>query len=190
MAPVVALAGGGTFQTANAHIFNTDTAVPGAGTLTRHEKSIHLRVAMSGLDAGSVYSAWFIIFNNPNQCAGGPDACAGPDLGNPAVNAAVLNAGGFLTGNDGVGYFTGTLRTGRAPDNMCCFGNLDSGFESEVHVLLQTHGAPVLGEVNGQLSFPGHACNAPADCSNADQFALVFPPSKGDDDSDSDSDSD
>lgn len=190
LVPAMALAGGGTFQSANALIFGTDTAVAGGATLIRHGNSIHLRVAMSGLDADSVYSAWYIIFNKPNKCADGPGNCGLVDIANPAVKAAVLNAGGFLTGNDSVGYFTGTLNTGRAPAGMCCFGNLKSGFSSEVHVLLQTHGPAVPGSVNGQLSIPGFECNAPADCGNADQFAFVFPATKGGHHSDSDSDSD
>lgn len=190
LVPAMALAGGGTFQSANALIFGTDTAVAGGATLIRHGNSIHLRVAMSGLDADSVYSAWYIIFNKPNKCADGPGNCGLVDIANPAVKAAVLNAGGFLTGNDSVGYFTGTLNTGRAPAGMCCFGNLKSGFSSEVHVLLQTHGPAVPGSVNGQLSIPAFECNAPADCGNADQFAFVFPATKGGHHSDSDSDSD
>jgi hypothetical protein len=166
--PATAMAGGGTFQAVDAIDFNTGVTVTGAGTLTRHNNAIHLTVAMTGLTPGSSYSGWYVIFNKPENCAAGPGACAGPDIENPAVKAAVLNAGGFISTTDGTGYFTGTLQTGPAPAGMCCFGRLMHGLKSEVHIVLQDHGPATATTVAAEISNP----------TGDDQFAIVFPPTK------------
>lgn len=166
LVPAVALAGAGTFQAVDAVDFNTGVSVNGAGTLTRHANSIHLRVAMTGLDPSASYSAWYVIFNRPDQCAAGPGACGEGDLGNPDVRLGVLNAGGFVSSADGTGYFAGTLQTGKPPEGMCCFGRLMHGYKSEVHIVIQTHGPAVAGTVAAEISLP----------TGTDQFAIVFPP--------------
>jgi len=154
MAPALAFAGGSTFQSENLRFFVGGAPTTGAGTLTRHADSIHLRVAATGLTATSVYSAWFIIFNSPGDCAGGPGNCVEDDLDNPAVKGGVRNAGGFISGADGSAYFSGTLDSGPAPSGMAGFGSLKNGFKAEVHVLLLDHGAPVPGTVNAHMSTP------------------------------------
>jgi len=166
LVPVVALAGAGTFQAVDAHFFGTTDPANGAGTLTRHADSIHVRATMAGLDPSASYSAWYVIFNRPDQCAGGPGACDLADLGNPDVRLGVLNAGGFVSTADGTGYFTGTLQTGQPPAGMCCFGRLMHGYKSEVHIILQSHGPAVAGTVATEIALP----------TGADQFAIVFPP--------------
>ena len=166
MAPALAFAGDSTFQSENLRFFVGGAPTTGAGTLTRHDNSVHLRVSATGFDATAVYSAWYIIFNKPENCADNtPGGCLGSDIGNPAVKAAVLNAGGFVSGADGSGYFSGTLETGKAPSGMCCFGKLMSGTKAEIHVLLLTHGAPVPGTVNAHMSTPA---------GGTDQFFLIF----------------
>ena len=170
MVPAVAFAGDSTFQSENLRFFVGGAVTTGAGTLTRHNNSVHLRVAATGLDATAVYSAWFVIFNKPEKCADNtPGGCALDDIGVPAVKAAVINAGGFLSGADGSGYFSGTLEPGKAPSGMCCFGKLMSGMKSEIHVLLLTHGTPVPGTVNAHMSTPD---------GGTDQFFLIFTATK------------
>lgn len=167
MTPIVALAGGGTFQAANMQVFGSGDPASGAATLNRHSNGIHLRVSGNVFTAYAVYSAWYIIFNNPDACAGGPGACSGADLGNPAVDGAVLNAGGFVAGGEGVGYFTGSLQNGPAPSGMCCFGKLRNGDKAEVHVLLLDHGVRDPGEIAAHMSTPG---------GGTDQFFFIFAP--------------
>ena len=166
LVPAVALAGAGTFQAIDAVIFGTTTPTTGAGALTRHANSIHLRVAMNGLDPSASYSAWYVIFNRPDQCAGGPGACGLADTGNPDVRLGVLSAGGFISTADGTGYFAGTLQTGKPPEGMCCFGRLMHGYKSEVHIVIQSHGPAVAGTVAAEITLP----------TGTDQFAIVFPP--------------
>ena len=175
-----------TFQRVDAIIPFTTTTLKGAGTLVRKagpargkgqngqgpdgHGSIHLRVAMSELDPNASYSTWFIIFNLP--CAAGPGMCTEPEI------SKVVNAGGFVTGDDGTGYFVGELEEGPVPTGIANgdpFGSGDEGltdsFASEVHVILQSHGPIVAGSVAGQISIPGFACGP---C--ADQAAILFPP--------------
>jgi len=166
LAPALALAGANTFQTADLrHVIGAAPAL-GGGTLNRSANSIQVRVAATGLEATAVYSAWFVIFNAPENCAGGPGNCAGPDVGNPATKAGVRNAGGFITGADGSGYFTGSMSTGAAPAGMAGFGRLMNGLNAEIHIVLQTHGAPAPGTVGFEMSHP----------TGDDEYFLIFPP--------------
>jgi len=162
------------FQTSEVYSFTTGDPTAGGGTLNRDDDSIHLRVSMAGLDKKSTYSAWWIIFNNPAACGGdnAPAPCTAADLGLPAVGGAVRNAGGFVTGTDGTGYFSGELEAGDMPVGMAGFGALGDSMDAEVHILMQSHSKHSVGDVSMQMSVPGAACNP--DC--ADQLFLVFPP--------------
>ena len=163
-----------TFQVSEVYDFLTKDPVAGGGTLTREGDSVSLRVSAAGLDASSTYSAWYIIFNKPGKCGGGSGICTGGDLGNPEVQGAVRNAGGFVTGADGTGYFAGELKVGDMPKGMAGFGALKNSSKAEIHILLQTHSAHNVGSVSLQMSVPGAACNPGCD----DQFFLVFPPAE------------
>ena len=166
VAPALALAGANTFQTAELQYVSGAGPALGGGTLNRSANSIQLRVAATGLEATAVYSAWFVIFNAPENCANGPGHCMGPDLGNPKVNGGVRNAGGFVSGADGSGYLTGTMSTGAAPAGMAGFGRLMNGKNAEIHIVLQTHGAPVAGTVGIEMSHP----------TGTDEYFMIFPP--------------
>jgi len=130
---------------------------------------------MTGLDLNSAYSVWFLIFNRPEHCThpnGAGGACTpGPD-GDPID--AVLNVAGFVTGMDGVANFTGGLDVGRAPDGLAIFGKLTGAKGAEIHVILESHGAPLSGHVAEQMSIPAVSCNSGC----VDQFGFVFPSAK------------
>ena len=179
-----------TFQTSEAYFIAGGAAV-GGGTLNRTKRSVFLRVSMADLDKNATYSAWFIIFNDPSQCSFGTIGSCGP---NPDPNggpgdeplAAVINAGGFVTGDDGTGYFVGELSKRDHPDGVCCGdGVMKNGMKAEIHIVIETHGAILPGEVSTQMSVPFGACNPiAADDPNLDppnvvpscedQFFLVF----------------
>src|SRR5438067_2200497 len=40
-----------------------------AGVLVRSPSNVEARLAMSGLEAGHVYTIWWMIFNKPQNCA-------------------------------------------------------------------------------------------------------------------------
>jgi hypothetical protein len=163
--PALALAGANTFQSAELQYVNGAGPALGGGTLNRSANSIQVRVAATGLEATTVYSAWFIIFNAPENCAGGAGNCMGSDLGNPKVGGGVRNAGGFISGADGGGYFTGSMGNGAAPDGMCCFGRLKTGNKADFNIVLKTHGAPAPGTVGVEMSNP----------TGTDEYFMIFP---------------
>ncbi len=172
-----------TFQASDAHVFGTSIAVPGAGTLLRSGNSLDLRVQMSGLDTNAAYTLWWIIFNNPEECTTGaaPALCGSGDLdpdrdgaGINPVDRGVRNAAAFLTGLDGTANIVARLHEGPAPTGPAAagFGQLNDSVGAEIHIVIQTHGAPLAGSVATQMTIPGGVCNP--DCE--DQFAIVFLP--------------
>jgi hypothetical protein len=163
-----------TFQSANVHRFDTGEDVAGAGTMTRGDDGVSVRIALSGLDKKSTYSIWWIVFNDPAQCIGGIGACGALDLGPTApANSAVINAAGFVTGTDGVANFTSELQVGPTPTGIANpFGNLENADMAEIHMVIQSHGKSLAGSVNAQMTIPGAACSPACE----DQFAIAFLP--------------
>ena len=174
-------AGGSTFQASNMIDFSTGVDVGGAGTLLRTDNSVELRAMMSGLDTNAVYTLWWIIFNNPEECTTGaaPANCGEGDLNpdrdgagvNP-VDGGVRNAAAFITGMDGTGNVRGKLMEGAPAAGNAGFGQLNDSVGAEIHIVIQTHGGPLVGSVDQQMTIPGAACNA--EC--ADQFGIIFLP--------------
>ena len=95
--------GASTFQAANPFVAGMPAAlVEGAATLTRTDDGISYRIYTSGLKQGAT-TIWVVIFNNPENCAGGLGGCRGSDLGNPAVNGSVVYGGAYNVGPQGTG---------------------------------------------------------------------------------------
>jgi hypothetical protein len=163
-----------TFQASNAHVFMTDIAVAGAGTLLREADGVKLRVEMDGLDSNSAYTLWWIIFNNPGACTDGtaPALCGLGDVGFEPADTAVRNAAAFISSPSGTGNTTGEMDVGPAPAGAAGFGQLNDSVGAEIHIIVQTHGRPLVGSVAAQMTIPGAACNKICE----DQFALVFLP--------------
>ena len=169
-----------TVQSSNVQIFGTDTPVAGAATLVREEDGIELRFVMDGLDGNAIYTLWWIIFNNPEECmAGGAGVCGAADLNpnrdgpgiNP-VNPGVRNASAFVTSPSGTANTTAELEEGPVPDGSAGRGQLEDAEGAEIHIVVQTHGRPLVGSVAGQMTMPGFGCNNQCE----DQFAVVFLP--------------
>lgn len=176
-------AGGATFQSANLIVFDTGEVVGGAGTLLRETNAVELRTQMSGLDPNAAYTLWWIIFNNPEECTTGtaPALCGAGDLdpnrdgeGVNPVDGGVRNASAFITGNAGTANTRARMRVGAPPTGpaMAGFGQLNDSVGAEIHIVVQTHGAPLVGSVADQMTTPGAGCNTAC----TDQFAIVFLP--------------
>lgn len=165
-----------TFQASNVITFGEGKLRRGAGTLLREDDSVELRFQMIGLDKKSVYTLWWIIFNDPDMCsAGGAGVCGEDDVfpDGPA-NAGVLNAGAFITGTDGTANIVAELDVGPAPTGPAAagFGQLNDSMAAEIHIVVQTHGSPLKGKVDEQMTKPGAGCNTECE----DQYAIVFLP--------------
>ena len=160
-----------------ADVMTFDGVDVGQATLRRTLRGITLKLDTSELEPGHAYSLWWVIFNNPNACAGGPGDCVGDDLATPAVEGSMMSAAGRIAKNNGratlraflpVGFMhSGEGRQVRGP-------GLQSLFGAEIHAVLRTHGEAAEDplEVVSQLSTLNGACNV--ECANV-QFA-VFPP--------------
>lgn len=134
---------------------------------------------MDGLNSNSVYTLWWIIFNDPEECNSSdvPPLCGlgdlNPDRDGPGVNPVdrgVRNAAAFISSPSGTGNTTAELEEGPAPVGAAGFGQLNDSVGAEIHIIIQTHGRPLVGSVAQQMTIPGAACNKKC----ADQFAIVF----------------
>ena len=130
-----------------------------------------------------MYTLWWIIFNNPEECLGGaaPALCGASDLdpnrdgqGINPVNPSVRNAAAYLTGADGTMNVTARLLAGPAATGPAASGSgqLEDSVGAEIHIVIQTHGDPLVESVGTQMTVAGGACNP----SCGSQFAIVFLP--------------
>ena len=162
-------------QFSNMHDFVTGTDLPGAGILERTKNTASLNLALQGLDTDAAYTTWWVVFNNPENCAALP--CGLDDLGDPAVEASVLWATGFVTGADGTANVSAHLDARSAADGASVlFGprlNQGNGFDAEIHVIVRTHGAAIAGATAGQISTVDGSCGVNT-CD--DQQAIMFLP--------------
>ena len=137
--------------------------VVGSGVLTRTAAGAQFDIATTMLDAGSAYTLWWIVFNNPAACD--PAGCTGADLGVPAVEGSVMNATGRVVGADGTATFSSFLPVGFMHTNPAN-GNLRQVFGpglqdvagAELHVVIRSHG-PATGN-------PEQISTLLADCVN------------------------
>ncbi len=172
-----------TYQTADFHTFPDGVGVVGsAGTMIRSKKAVEVRMAMSGLDANSAYTTWWVVWNDPSACA--TDPCTADDLGGPGNS--IFYAAGFVTDSSGTANLSVHLRSGKLPDGLTVLipGGLQkgNGFDAEIHMIVQWHGSILPGSVAEQIGMFLGACNP--DC--VDQIAIMFLPTGKGNDSDSD----
>lgn len=144
--------------------------VAGATILIRDfaARIVTATVTSSALVPHHAYSIWWVVFNNPQNCAT-PYECAGSDLGDPLVRGSVFWGGGLLADGDGYGNTQIELRRGRTDREL--FGPmLDTGLQdirnAEIHLVLRTHGpAGLAGGVGQQVGSANEAC-PPGGCQN------------------------
>lgn len=144
------------------------SVVPGAGgVLTRTGGGVFATLHTSGLEPGTVVTAWFGIFDRPQFCATRP--CTPADFPNPAVQGSVLNMGGRIIGADGTATFGAFRAVGDASAAGGPPGTPNLGLTrprtAEIHLVTRTHGvaledpaalAEQLGTFNGGC--PPNAC--------------------------------
>jgi hypothetical protein len=145
-------------------VMSTGAVQQGAGSqLTRDKDSIFGIISTKGLNPGWVYTAWFGIFNNPDQCATRP--CSGADFANPAVMGSRVNFGGRLIGPDGAATYGGFLSLGDTTSAFDGPGLLDPK-HAEIHMVVRSHGPSLMGSAfTEQLSVFNGGC-PPNTCMN------------------------
>lgn len=122
----------------------------GAAWLKRTQKQVDGRVMARVNMENTPYTIWWVIFNNPKKCATSP--CDVPDLFNPAVEAAVFNAGGAISAatGDGKGVINLNIsvlagESGGNGAQMAPFPPFDrplnkgNGLKAEIHIVIDRH---------------------------------------------------
>ena len=160
------------FQVAEVHTFSDGAPTTSAGTLLRKKNEVWARLAMHGLEADSVYTVWWVIFNHPGNCAAGPGLCSGGDLGDLAVNASRPHAAGFITSASGSANITAHLEAGRLPQGLQVHNSEDgllrgNGYRAEIHMVFLNHGPAV--DLEGEIG--PHISTTPGGMA---EYAIVF----------------
>jgi hypothetical protein len=143
--------------------------VTGTSTLHRNSSGITVNYKTTGLTPGYAYTIWWVIWNNPQECAV-PGACNDSDFATPElVGVDVLYAAGHVVDDSGVGNFSGRLNVDDDSKSINDLfglppaGGLQSGntYSAEVHLVLRSHGPAIPGEVNEQISGYLGGCSDP-----------------------------
>jgi hypothetical protein len=169
-------------------------AVEGAfARLVRYDNGVTTTISTSELVPGEVYTLWWVIFNDPENCLGG--ACDADDIfiiedggiprdadGNRAMNMEGLAASNVSIQHAAGGYSVdGSLNTsaslglGDVPGIIAGPGLLDP-YKAEIHLVVRTHGPKVDEYFADQLSTFDGGCD-PMDALPCDdlQFAVFLP---------------
>jgi hypothetical protein len=113
--------------------------VPAAGSqLIREKDAVSMTANTRGLTSGNVYSAWWVIFNNPENCFTRP--CTPADINsNPAVQGSLVLAGARIAGPDGAVSYGAYLAVGDTAFLHVGPGLLDPK-HAEIHIAVRSHG--------------------------------------------------
>lgn len=127
------------------------------------------------LNPGHVYTVWFVLFNQPEECAASP--CTGKDL--LGTTDAVGGEAGYATGQiadeNGRASFFAHMNLGDVPNAW--FGNGFTNPNAEIHLVLMDHGPQIEDKVDAMLGTLRGGCtdeSVPAaypDTAKADGFA-------------------
>ena len=141
-------------------VFGTSDEVPGAFSVVyRNDTGVAMRIDTRALPEGT-YTVWFVIWNDPAECATLP--CGLADIGVPG-SAIGFATGGLVPSRNGKFTPAAGLTVGD-PTNML-FGTLTAPHDAEVHLVVQWHGPIVPELVHAQIqSPPGGACHPDTGC--------------------------
>ena len=161
---------------------SADGHATGSAELKRRKEGIRVEAMTTELEPGHAYSNWWIIFNNPEYCAGGAGACTGTDLSNPDVEGSVLYATGRVADVDGTAMFRAFLPVGLIRLNRTVEGRerqrrgpgLQDAKKAEVHYVIRSHGlaSAMTTELMEQIGTFGGLCDVRV-C--FDPQSIVFP---------------
>jgi len=147
----------------------------GDSQLVRTPNGVSMNLQTTELDAGAAYTVWWIIFNNPEYCQSTP--CGPGDLlpngGDPMVDSSVVWATGHVIGGTGAATFAAHLQVDK-PKGQVLFGNgLQNAQGAEIHLVVRSHGQPIPGQVDEQISTFEGGCDVNV-CEDQ-QFTIHLP---------------
>ncbi len=159
--------------------------VPGASaSLVRADGNVAMTLHTTELDQNGAYTIWWVVFNNPVYCS---STCGEDDIfdengllivngdgtfGTPGVNVSVVFATGHVVGKNGAGNFGASLQEGNTTGALFGPGLVDAQ-GAEIHLIVRTHGEPIPGMVNKQISTVDGGCGVNV-CLDQ-QFAIFIP---------------
>ena len=115
----------------------------GSSLLKRGSDYVRINVNTNGLPE-AVFTGWWVVFNNPEFCDGGPNSCGLDDFpgngGDPDIDASLLWGAGGLVGHDGTGHFRGTLVEGVSPGQVVFGPGLQDAENAVIHYAIRSHG--------------------------------------------------
>lgn len=185
-------------STTTVHLFSDASEVDGAWSkLTRFDSGVKMTLHTAELPAGDVVTAWWVVFNSPENCS--DNACGEDDIflfeddemvidDNGAVlnaeqieaaDISLLGATGNVIDEDGNGHFSAWLNTGENPSIV--FGNaLVNPTSAEIHIVLRTHGQMDEELLDDQITEFNGGCSAefPNEPCLDIQFAVHAPPTE------------
>lgn len=161
--------------TSNVHPFPAGPDIPGStSTLVRNSSGVTGTLHTSGLQAGAAYTLWIVIFNEPENCSGG--VCDLNDVvpfpGNLDADVSLVYGSGHIIGQNGKGNFAANLKVGDASGAFFGNGLLDP-WKAEIHLVTRSHGQPIPGLVDEQISSFTGGCSVNM-CAN-DQASIHLP---------------
>ena len=139
--------------------------VVGEATITRNANGATANVQTTGLTPGNVYSLWWVVFGNPEECTG---PCDATDLLDPNVNGGATQVGAHVVGGSGQAGYGARLNLGDPLATGNTLGNtFDDVLGSEFHLVIRNHGPALTGQPQAeQLSEFNGGC-PPNTCANA-----------------------
>ena len=138
---------------------NPGAQVAGAqAKLTTNESGATVQFQTSGLTPGNAYTVWWIIFNDPDECA--EPGCSDADFGNADAKPELTYATGHVIGGSGKGNFGAHLRAGEETPGGWFGNGFTNPTGAEIHVAIHDHGPKIPGLVNEMIStFRGGCAN-------------------------------
>lgn len=175
---VTLVSANGHSSSSSVYDFGSGDPVAGASaSLNRGPNGISMQFNTNGLEPGSAYTNWWVVFNHPENCTGGtPDLslCGPDDFANGDVGGSVLWATGHVIGGSGTATFSAHLTAG-SPSGQVLFGpGLLNPDGAEIHIVARTHGQALTGQaLVSQLKTVGGGCDVNV-CEDT-QFAVFVP---------------
>ena len=182
-------------QSSTVHRFSDMSEVDGGfAHLTRFENGVTMAVSTNDLVQGEVYTVWWVIFNEPENCSDG--VCDVDDVlivqdgivprdedgnrlmnmeGIAGANVSIQHAAGGYA-QDSTLHTSASLGIEDVPGIILGPGLLDAQ-NAEIHLVIRTHGPAVEDAFANQISTFGGGCE-PMDALPCDdvQFAVFTPP--------------
>lgn len=136
--------------------------VVGTSQLIRTDSGLSMSLQTSGLPAGDAVTTWWVVFNQPQNCASNP--CGEPDLFNVAAQPSVQLASGHVIGADGRGNYGAHLSVGDTSGAWPLYtgpGVIDPR-TAQVWLVVHDHGPAIPGLLETMIhSFGGGCANLP-----------------------------